>query len=104
MAAGGTIDWDAFLLSALRIGLSHDEFWGLTPKEVSMSIEAFNRNKEEELQIVAWAVSLIVSYTGRLKKPITPDKLLGKSKPKRIEPEEKRKEWNALLSQFKEVR
>lgn len=98
-----TINWNELLLSALRVGLTHEQFWSLTPKEIAMSIEAYNENKKDELQLWAWAVSLIVSYTGRLKKPIQPNELLAEQTQKRISPERKQEEWDAIQKRFKEV-
>ena len=85
----------------MRLGLSINEFWELTPYEISLIAEARKQEKEEQLQILAWAVSLIISYTGRLKRPITADKLLGKQKEHKIKRiANKEEEWQKLLERF----
>ena len=50
---------------------------------------------------LAWAVSYIISYTGRLKRPVSPSKLLPQrqdKKPKRIE--NKQQEWEEIKKMF----
>jgi hypothetical protein len=94
------IDWHGLLLSALKVGIKHEEFWRLTPSEIIESIQVWNENKEEEMQRLAWAVAMIIDYTGRLKRPVKPADLLGKPV-KKITPEEKQKEWNELVERMK---
>jgi len=63
--------------------------------------EARSWQQENEMYKMAWAVSYIISYTGRLKKPITPSKLLPKreqKKTKRIE--NKQQEWEEIKKMF----
>jgi len=50
---------------------------------------------------MAWAVAHIISYTGRLKRPISPSKLLGKKKEQKTKPiKDKKKAWEELLKRF----
>jgi hypothetical protein len=42
--------WDERLLTALKVGISHAEFWDLTPGEVSLSLEAYRWNHEQNLR------------------------------------------------------
>lgn len=68
-----------------------------------MIAEAKRFEKEEQLQMLAWAVAHIISYTGRLKKPVSPAKLLGKQKEYKVKQiVDKDKEWQELLKRFAE--
>lgn len=77
--------------------MSIDEFWELSPKEVALVAKVKNSQLEEEMQRTAWAVAHIISYTGRLKRPITPDKLLPKKK-KQVK--DTKQEWQAIKRMF----
>lgn len=50
---------------------------------------------------MAWAVAHIISYTGRLKQPVSPSKLLGKKREQKIKPvKDKKQAWNELMKKF----
>lgn len=58
------------------LGLSHEEFWGLTPFEFTELIEGYkvrDRVRKEEL---AWMTMHLMNATGNFKSPITIEKLL----------------------------
>ena len=81
--------------------MSIQEFWELTPSEIALIAEAKNLQREDQMYQLAWAVSYIISYTGRLKRPVPPSKLLPQrqdKKPKRIE--NKQQEWEEIKKMF----
>ncbi len=83
------------------MGLTIDEFWDLTPHEIVLIAEAKQFQKEEQLHLMAWAVAHIISYTGRLKRPVSPSKLLGKHRENRIKRiTNKKQEWEELMRMF----
>jgi len=73
----------------------------LTPHEITLIAEAKKFQKEEQLHLVAWAVAHIISYTGKLKRPVSPSKLLGKKKEQKTKSiKDKKKAWEELLKRF----
>lgn len=83
------------------MGLTIQEFWDLTPHEIVLIAEAKQFQKEEQLHLMAWAVAHIISYTGRLKRPVSPSKLLGKKKKQKIRQiKDKKREWEELMRMF----
>lgn len=83
------------------MGLTIQEFWDLTPHEIILIAEAKQFQKEEQLHLMAWAVAHIISYTGRLKRPVSPSKLLGKKKKQKIRQiKDKKREWEELMRMF----
>jgi hypothetical protein len=60
----------------LKAGLSHDEFWGLTPKETYLSIKAYKSRQDHHYQQLALFVSVLANVAGSgPKKPIRADQL-----------------------------
>ncbi|WP_434642768.1 hypothetical protein PQ692_00395 [Thermoanaerobacterium thermosaccharolyticum] len=83
------------------MGLTIQEFWDLTPHEIVLIAEAKQFQKEEQLHLMAWAVAHIISYTGRLKRPVSPSKLLGKKKERKTKPiRDKKQAWDELMKKF----
>jgi len=81
--------------------LTIDEFWDLTPHEIALIAEAKQFQKEEQLHLMAWAVAHIISYTGRLRRPISPSKLLGKKREQKTKQiKNKKQEWEELMRMF----
>lgn len=73
----------------------------MTPHEIILIAEAKQFQKEEQLHLMAWAVAHIISYTGRLKRPVSPSKLLGKKKKQKIRQiKDKKREWEELMRMF----
>ncbi|WP_434565160.1 hypothetical protein PQ689_03345 [Thermoanaerobacterium thermosaccharolyticum] len=86
----------------MKLGISIDEFWNYTTHEITLIAEAKKFQKEEQLHLMAWAVAHIISYTGRLKRPVSPSKLLGKKKEHKTKPiKDKKQAWNELMKKFR---
>lgn len=49
----------------------------MTPYETYLISRSYKNKQENEIKELAWAVANIINYTGRLKKVITPARLLG---------------------------
>ena len=60
-------DWPKLLADALKIGLSVDEFWRMTPRETTLAIEGAVWRYEREHQQVAW-LAWHVAALGRAKR------------------------------------
>ena len=58
--------------------MSHETFWGLTPKEIYELVEGYNQREENEMQKLAWHAANLMNV--HLKKKVTVKKLLGKEK------------------------
>ncbi|WP_264672930.1 phage tail assembly chaperone [Heliophilum fasciatum] len=92
---------------SLRI--TPDEFWNLTLDELLTMLEAVHE-KERELQEAeynrtAWLAANLMNASGNLKRPVTPDLLLGKqTEYKRIDREEQLQTLEKLQKQFNKDR
>ena len=89
--------------AGFQAGLLPDELWSLTPVEAQLAIEARVEMQEQEWKRTAWATAHIMNATGRLKRPITLQRLLpglyGKSKARRYTDEE----WEEQKRQLEEL-
>lgn len=60
-----------------------DDFWVLTPGELADMVEAVvddeHRRDEDRYFLAAWTTAHLMNATGHYKKPVTPNKLLGKA-------------------------
>jgi hypothetical protein len=80
------IDWKELQVTAMQIGLSLDEFWGhpgdidtgLTLREFDYCVEAYSRRMEGVQAMMAWHAANIMNVW--TKRPVQPEKLLGKQK------------------------
>jgi hypothetical protein len=54
-------DWQEIRISALKIGISHEEFWRMTPVELKQSIESYWWRVDQERQYLAHLAAAIVN-------------------------------------------
>jgi hypothetical protein len=63
------------LSEALISGLTHEEFWEMTPKEVYLSIKASKAREDRHYSQMAQWVALLANASGNLKSRMKPEKL-----------------------------
>ena len=77
-------------------------FWSLTPAECSAMVEGAAGRESRELERTAFLASLLMNVSGKtLKKPITPEQLLGRKGP--IVPKDPGAELEALKARALEL-
>lgn len=108
-------NWDGLTKRAFQLfGTDYEMFWELTPSEFFLLSDA--QQEEEERfwdgiqELAAWHAVHIMNASGNLKKPIKDHKsLIGnkgrnktatKSSPKKMSPDDKRKELERLKERF----
>jgi hypothetical protein len=62
---------------ALQSGMTLGQFWDATPKEIELYVEAHKRERDMEMDMLAWVAANVMAP--HLKRPVSPRKLLGKS-------------------------
>lgn len=76
-----------------------------TPRELYYYILARMYEQDRQMQLLAWQTSLIVSYAGKLRKPVKPDSIylspLKRKKYKNISPEKLKEEFFNIIKQHK---
>lgn len=60
------------------LGLKPDEFWRLTPAELSELAEGYRERMDHVMHIVAWHAANVMNV--HLRRKVTPAKLLGKGR------------------------
>ena len=76
-------DWPKLLADALKVGLSVDEFWGMTPRETVLVVEAAIWRYDREHQQRAW-LAWHIAALGRAKRLPSLRKLLGMPAAKKL--------------------
>lgn len=85
------------------LGLTFDEFWKITPREVFYLCEGYSQELELKRTLIAWHAAIVVSP--HVKKPPSVDDLLGKKQRKKdMNPLEMQQEFNKLEQQLAERR
>lgn len=49
------------MVSASRVGVTPNDFWGITPSELSIMLEAYYRNIDHEMQVRAYFTSALMN-------------------------------------------
>lgn len=90
-------DWDAYLRAALVAGLTHQEFWDLTPHEVALSIEAYHQREERADWRAAMVASVIANvHRGKRGRPFKPSDFMPRQRRRAQSPEQQARMLRAL--------
>lgn len=106
VGARAPIDWDELLSAALRVGLGVDEFWSLTPRELSLVMEARMWQAEQTRKLAvqqAWLTAVLE----RSKRVPPLKRLLGDDKARPLrgkELERRRAEHEAIVAHMGKTR
>jgi hypothetical protein len=80
-------------------GIMPNEFYDLMPSEIFVCINAYSKRQEIEWNRTAWLAANIMNMY--LRKPVTPDKLLGKNqKTKIVDINKAREEYQEIKRKF----
>ena len=76
------------LKDALKVGLTVDQFWDLTPNELNLTMMAHSKKERAIMQKLAWHAAnimnvMIKAWGKRSSRPVRVKDLLGESKPRR---------------------
>ncbi len=85
--------------------MRHDEFWRATPNELLDYLDGYRFRQDAHYQALAWQTAYIMNATGRLKTPVTAEKLLGRKSNKVIPDKATQSaEIKKIAQEFEELR